>query len=67
MMGIPLVKNFNRGIFIIYRKLLENHANYTNIIFVFIKDCEITNLMSIKWNHRLQKIVHIIMIYQTLI
>ena len=36
-------------------------------IFVFIKDYEITNLMSLKCNHRLQKTVHIILIYQTLI
>ena len=66
-MWIPLVENFNRAIFIIYKKLLENHADHTNIIFVFIKDCEITNLVSVKCNHRLHNIVHIILIYRTLI
>ena len=35
-MWIPLVENFNRAIFIIYKKLLENHADHTNIIFVFM-------------------------------
>lgn len=37
-MGILLVENLNRGISVIYRKLLENHSDHTNITLVFIKE-----------------------------
>lgn len=43
-MVILLMENFNRGISSIYRKLLKSHLDCTNIMFVFIKDCEIINI-----------------------